>query len=152
VTAAEALIKQHLLKAPDSQPSKCLVSPQHARCCLQVTAAEGFGKTRLFEILDDLEEKTRPIMQEARQRLAKEKGEAALEPHNMGFALAGEPALCSCPAGCTSSSPLPSLHKSETVLTASSISRQSLVGCLQDTGCCRLLPCVEFLPPFATCR
>lgn len=57
--------------------------------CNQVTAAEGFGKTRLFEILDDLEEKTRPIMQEARQRLAKEKGESALEPHNMGYALAG---------------------------------------------------------------
>lgn len=58
-------------------------------CRSQVTAAEGFGKTRLFEILDDLEEKTRPIMQEARQRLAKEKGESALEPHNMGYALAG---------------------------------------------------------------
>jgi hypothetical protein len=28
---------------------------------LQVTAAEGFGKTRLFEILDDLEAKTRPM-------------------------------------------------------------------------------------------
>jgi hypothetical protein len=56
---------------------------------LQVTAAEGFGKGRLFEILDDLEEKTRPIMQEARQRLAKEKGPSALEPHNIGYALAG---------------------------------------------------------------
>lgn len=63
-------------------------------CCTQVTAAEGFGKTRLFEILDDLEEKTRPIMQEARQRLAKEKGESALEPHNMGYALAGTLAVC----------------------------------------------------------
>jgi hypothetical protein len=54
-----------------------------------VTAAEGFGKQRLFEILDDLEEKTRPIMQEARQRLTKEKGASALEPHNIGYALAG---------------------------------------------------------------
>jgi hypothetical protein len=44
----------------------------------------------LFEILDDLEEKTRPIMVEARQRLAKEKGESALEPHNIGYALAGK--------------------------------------------------------------
>jgi hypothetical protein len=54
-----------------------------------VTAAEGFGKTRLFEILDDLEAKTRPIMEAARQRLAKEKGAAALEPHNISQALAG---------------------------------------------------------------
>jgi hypothetical protein len=56
---------------------------------LQVTAAEGFGKTRLFEILDDLEAKTRPIMEAARQRLAKEKGPSALEPHNISQALAG---------------------------------------------------------------
>lgn len=58
-------------------------------CHAQVTAAEGFGKTRLFEILDDLEVKTRPIMEEARQRLAREKGEAALQPHNISHALAG---------------------------------------------------------------
>jgi hypothetical protein len=58
--------------------------------CHQVTAAEGFGKTRLFEILDDLEVKTRPIMEAARDRLAKEKGAAALEPHNISQALAGE--------------------------------------------------------------
>lgn len=57
---------------------------------MQVTAAEGFGKTRLFEILDDLEEKTRPIMEAARARLAQEKGASALDPHNMGYALAGE--------------------------------------------------------------
>ena len=56
----------------------------------QVTAAEGFGKTRLFEILDDLEAKTRPIMAAARQRLAQDKGAAALEPWNMSYALAGE--------------------------------------------------------------
>ncbi|WIA33193.1 hypothetical protein OEZ86_006339 [Tetradesmus obliquus] len=56
----------------------------------KVTAAEGFGKTRLFEILDDLEAKTRPIMEAARQRLAKEKGPAALEPHNISQALAGD--------------------------------------------------------------
>lgn len=60
---------------------------------MQVTAAEGFGKTRLFEILDDLEAKTRPIMEAARQHLAKEKGPAALEPHNISQALAGEACL-----------------------------------------------------------
>jgi hypothetical protein len=57
---------------------------------LQVTAAEGFGKGRLFEMLDDLERKTRPLMEEARARLAAEKGEAALEPHNISQALAGK--------------------------------------------------------------
>jgi hypothetical protein len=51
--------------------------------------AEGFGKARLFEMLDDLEEKTRPVMDAARQRLAQEKGQSALEPHNMSWALAG---------------------------------------------------------------
>lgn len=64
-----------------------------------MTAAEGFGKARLFEIMDDLEEKTRPIMQEARQRLAKDKGEAALEAHNIGYALAGG-WLCVCVSSC----------------------------------------------------
>jgi hypothetical protein len=54
-----------------------------------VTAAEGFGKKRLFEILDDLEGKTRPINQEARERLAAEKGAEALEAHNISHSLAG---------------------------------------------------------------
>lgn len=56
---------------------------------MQVTAAEGFGKTRLFTILDDLEAKTAPIMTAARERLAREKGESALEPHNISYSLAG---------------------------------------------------------------
>ncbi|KAG2444565.1 hypothetical protein HXX76_001310 [Chlamydomonas incerta] len=56
----------------------------------KVTAAEGFGKTRLFEIMDDLEAKTRPIMAAARERLAREKGASALEPWNMSYALAGD--------------------------------------------------------------
>jgi hypothetical protein len=55
----------------------------------QVTAAEGFGKARLFEIMDDLESKTRGINEAARAALAKDKGAAALEPHNIGHALAG---------------------------------------------------------------
>jgi hypothetical protein len=54
-----------------------------------VTAAEGFGKARLFEMMDDLEQKTRPLMEAARARLAREKGEGALLPHNISFALAG---------------------------------------------------------------
>ena len=40
----------------------------------KVTQAEGFGKAALFEILDTLEKGTRPLMQAARARLAKEKG------------------------------------------------------------------------------
>lgn len=48
----------------------CLSSDNDARPPAQVTAAEGFGKVRLFEILDDLEGKTRPIMEAARKRLA----------------------------------------------------------------------------------
>eukprot|EP00814_Leptocylindrus_danicus_P016230 CAMPEP_0116021066 /NCGR_PEP_ID=MMETSP0321-20121206/10165_1 /TAXON_ID=163516 /ORGANISM="Leptocylindrus danicus var. danicus, Strain B650" /LENGTH=633 /DNA_ID=CAMNT_0003491865 /DNA_START=38 /DNA_END=1939 /DNA_ORIENTATION=+ len=51
--------------------------------------AEGFSKKRLFEILDDLEEKTRPLMQQAREELSERHGVAALEPHNMGFMMAG---------------------------------------------------------------
>ncbi|KAI8467008.1 MAG: hypothetical protein J3K34DRAFT_431916 [Monoraphidium minutum] len=57
---------------------------------MKVTAAEGFGKKRLFEIMDDLEAKTRPLNDEARARLAAEKGAAALEPHNISHALAGD--------------------------------------------------------------
>lgn len=37
--------------------------------------------------------KTRPLMEDARKRLAAEKGAAALEPHNIGHALAG---ACDC--------------------------------------------------------
>jgi len=56
----------------------------------KVTQAEGFGKKALFDILDTLEQGTRPLMQTARAQLAKEKGAAALEPWNTGFAMAGD--------------------------------------------------------------
>lgn len=57
----------------------------------KVTNAEGFGKIRLFEILDTLEEGTRPIMEAARKRFADEKGGSnALEPWNQGFLMAGD--------------------------------------------------------------
>ena len=57
----------------------------------KVTNAEGFGKIALFEILDTLEEGTRPIMDEARKRFAEEKGgEDALEPWNLSFKMAGD--------------------------------------------------------------
>eukprot|EP00193_Tetraselmis_chui_P018148 CAMPEP_0177782156 /NCGR_PEP_ID=MMETSP0491_2-20121128/18288_1 /TAXON_ID=63592 /ORGANISM="Tetraselmis chuii, Strain PLY429" /LENGTH=772 /DNA_ID=CAMNT_0019302379 /DNA_START=172 /DNA_END=2490 /DNA_ORIENTATION=- len=55
----------------------------------KVTTTE-FGKGRLFEILGGLEEKTRPLMEEARQALANDKGEEALKPWNMGYYLTGD--------------------------------------------------------------
>ena len=39
-----------------------------------MTQAEGFGKRRLFEIMDDLEVKTRPILEAALAALSKDKG------------------------------------------------------------------------------
>ena len=56
----------------------------------QVTTTEGFGKTRLFEILGGLEEKTRPLMLEARKLLAEKHGEDALQPWNTGYVLSGD--------------------------------------------------------------
>lgn len=56
----------------------------------QVQGAEGFSKRQLFEILDDLEIQSRPIMEAARKTLASQKGDKALQPYNMSHALAGE--------------------------------------------------------------
>lgn len=55
----------------------------------KVTNAEGFGKDRLFEILDGLEQGTRPIMVKARQELVKKYGADAAEPWNTSFKMAG---------------------------------------------------------------
>ena len=57
---------------------------------MKVTQAEGFSKKKCFEMLDGLEEATRPIMQAARERLKKEKGEAATKGWNTAYALSGE--------------------------------------------------------------
>lgn len=58
---------------------------------LSVQQAEnGMTKQQLFEILDDLERRTKPIMDAARARLATDKGAAALEPWNIGQALSGD--------------------------------------------------------------
>lgn len=54
-----------------------------------VTNAEGFGKKRLFEILDSLEEGTRPLMETGRKELERRFGKSALEPYNMGYMMAG---------------------------------------------------------------
>ena len=55
----------------------------------KVTSAEGFGKIKLFEILDGLEKDTRPIMAAAREELARRFGKEALEPWNTSFMMAG---------------------------------------------------------------
>ncbi|KAJ3271678.1 hypothetical protein HDV01_006457 [Terramyces sp. JEL0728] len=57
---------------------------------MKVTNAEGFNKQALFKILDDLELKSRPILEKARKLLAERKGKDALEPYNMGYAMAGD--------------------------------------------------------------
>eukprot|EP00977_Amphora_coffeiformis_P023657 scaffold13899_cov153-Amphora_coffeaeformis.AAC.5 len=55
----------------------------------KVTNAEGFGKIRLFEILDGLEKGSRPIMEKARKELAERFGEDALKPWNTSYKMAG---------------------------------------------------------------
>jgi len=55
----------------------------------KVTNAEGFGKDRLFEMLDGLEKGTRRTMEKARQELAKRYGDDALEPWNTSYKMAG---------------------------------------------------------------
>lgn len=57
----------------------------------KVTQAEGFGKNRLFEILDKLERDTRPLMETARANFANEKGGPdALLPWNISFKMSGD--------------------------------------------------------------
>ena len=53
-------------------------------------ATEAMTKKELFEILDDLERKTRPLAVAARERLSAAKGAGALKPWNRPAALAGE--------------------------------------------------------------
>lgn len=55
----------------------------------KVTNAEGFGKIKLFEILDGLEKGTRPIMESALKELAARHGEEALKPWNASYKMAG---------------------------------------------------------------
>ena len=54
-----------------------------------VTNAEGFSKAKLFEILDGLEEGTRPLMVKARLELEELHGKEALDPWNTGYMMAG---------------------------------------------------------------
>eukprot|EP01060_Flectonema_neradi_P012246 TRINITY_DN1912_c0_g1_i1.p1 TRINITY_DN1912_c0_g1~~TRINITY_DN1912_c0_g1_i1.p1 ORF type:complete len:649 (+),score=138.63 TRINITY_DN1912_c0_g1_i1:68-1948(+) len=56
----------------------------------KIQTTEGMDKKRLFEILDDLESKTRPTLEKALKTLVEEKGEAARQPWNRGYMLAGD--------------------------------------------------------------
>ena len=58
----------------------------------KVTQAEGFGKHRLFDMLDELERDTRPLMETARAKLVDEKSGICdpLLPWNTGFVMAGD--------------------------------------------------------------
>jgi oligoendopeptidase F len=55
----------------------------------KVTNAEAMSKVKLFEILDGLEQGTRPIMESARKELENRFGKEALEPWNQSFKMAG---------------------------------------------------------------
>jgi oligoendopeptidase F len=55
----------------------------------KVSNAEGFGKMKLFEMLDDLEQGTRAIMENGRKELATRHGEDSLLPWNTGYKMAG---------------------------------------------------------------
>lgn len=57
---------------------------------MKVQQAEGFSKRVLFEMLDGLEQQTRPLRDSARAALAQQKGDSALKPWNTGFVLAGD--------------------------------------------------------------
>lgn len=57
---------------------------------MKVTQAEGFNKKRLFEILEDLEQKTRQKRDEAVALLRQKKGDNAWRPWNLPHAMAGD--------------------------------------------------------------
>ncbi len=57
---------------------------------MKVQRTEGFSKKRLFELLDDLEVKTRVRAKEAIDNFVKAKGKSALEPWNFGHLRSGD--------------------------------------------------------------
>lgn len=56
----------------------------------KVSINEGFGKERLFGILDDLEERTREACRRSVDGLKEEKGEDAAQPWNFSFNTSGD--------------------------------------------------------------
>lgn len=58
----------------------------------KVTISEGFGKKKLFELLDELEEGTREACRESMARLSEEKGMDAIAPWNFEYVTGGDAA------------------------------------------------------------
>jgi hypothetical protein len=56
----------------------------------KVTQAEGFGKAKLFSILDTLLEGSESLLASARKQLSSDKGAAALQGWNVGYMMAGD--------------------------------------------------------------
>ncbi len=56
----------------------------------KVSINEGFGKDRLFEILDDLEVRTREACRRSIDELASTEGEMALKPWNFSYVTSGD--------------------------------------------------------------
>lgn len=56
----------------------------------KVTQAEGFGKKKLFDILDTLKNGSDPLLEKARAQLSADKGPSSLEAWNTGFMMAGD--------------------------------------------------------------
>jgi len=56
----------------------------------KVTQAEGFGKKKLFDILDTLKEGSDALLSDAREALRNAKGDSSLEAWNSGYMMAGD--------------------------------------------------------------
>eukprot|EP00040_Diaphanoeca_grandis_P017576 m.91899 g.91899 ORF g.91899 m.91899 type:complete len:649 (+) comp26507_c0_seq1:137-2083(+) len=56
----------------------------------KVTNAEGFGKKRLFAMLDTLEQSTRGLMTSSREQFAVKNGQDSLQPWNTNHAMSGD--------------------------------------------------------------
>jgi hypothetical protein len=70
-------------------PSPC------SRCRPSIPVAASSTHTCVLQVWhDSWQERSRPIMEAARQKLAKQKGESALEPWNLSHALSGDVEKC----------------------------------------------------------
>ena len=63
----------------------------------RIQTSEGMNKKRLFELLDDLESKTRPIMEKALKSVVEKKGESSRKPWNLNYVLSGDTAQLMSP-------------------------------------------------------
>jgi len=71
-----------------------MLPPQHASFASVLRINCSFGDT--FVVATSVQERSKPIMEAAREKLAKEKGASALEPWNLSHALSGDVEKCVC--------------------------------------------------------